>query len=84
MESYRRSTDESWGENLGAAVTLGVFYKSVMVGMEYQFTLTDARQNYGNSYQLLLGYRFCRDRKREALPCIEDPKRRKTGFAVKK
>ncbi len=84
LGSYRRSTDESWGENLGAAVTLGVFYKSVMVGMEYQFTLTDARQNYGNSYQLLLGYRFCRDRKREALPCIDDPKRRKTGFAVKK
>lgn len=84
LTSYRRTTDEDWGKNVGAAVTMGVFYHSIMVGMEYQFTLTDARQNYGDSYQLVLGYRFCRDRKKEALPCIDDPKKRKSGFAIKK
>lgn len=73
--AYRRSTDESVGDNLGVAATLGIIKGGFMVGLEYQLGLTTAQIDYGSRYQLVAAYRICRDRKGEAIPCSKDHKK---------
>ena len=73
--AYRRFTDHQFGTSLGSAITAGVFVGGFKVGVEYQLGLTNARQDFGNFYELILGYSFCRDRRRDALACPEDFKR---------
>jgi type IX secretion system PorP/SprF family membrane protein len=69
--AYRRTMDSRSGIDLGMAVTAGVIRKRFSVGLEYQFGLTSARNHYGNVYQLVCGYRFCRDKSKGALDCPE-------------
>lgn len=75
--AYRRTQEESYGKSLGFATTFGVYWNKFKIGLEYQLGLTDARSAFGNSYQLILGYRFCPDRSKNALLCPEDFKRNK-------
>jgi type IX secretion system PorP/SprF family membrane protein len=68
--SYRRSIDYDFGKNLALAPALGVNFKSISVGVEYQIGLTTAQQYYGSAYQIILGYRFCK-RPYGGIPCSE-------------
>ncbi|MFT3737505.1 MAG: PorP/SprF family type IX secretion system membrane protein [Breznakibacter sp.] len=77
--AYRRTIDESIGKSLGAAMTLGIMKNSYLVGVEYQLGLTSARADYGNYYKLIVGYRFCRDRFNDAIPCSSDKDMIKVG-----
>lgn len=67
--AYRHTMDHRIGKSLGMAVTGGVVYRNFSVGLEYQLGLTTAQIDYGSSYQLVLGYRICKDKSKGAIPC---------------
>lgn len=67
--AYRRTMDHNWGNNLGAATTLGIIKNGFKVGLEYQLGLTSAQRYFGSAYQLVVGYRFCYDRSNDAIKC---------------
>ncbi|TAJ12527.1 type IX secretion system membrane protein PorP/SprF [Marinilabiliaceae bacterium JC017] len=70
--AYRRTMDHAFGKSLGFAATFGVEFKSFNVGLEYQLGLTQAQVDYGSAYQVVFGYRFCRDKKKvRRVPCKE-------------
>lgn len=77
LVAYRHTLDHNFGKSLGLAVTGGVAYKQFSVGLEYQLGLTGAQIDYGSSYQLVLSYRFCRDKGKGAIPCSEIRRNRK-------
>lgn len=68
--NYRRSVDYNLGKSLGLGTTVGVIYKKLSMGLEYQVGLTSARSEYGNAMQLVVGYRFCK-RPYGGIPCSE-------------
>lgn len=70
--AYRRTMDHRYGNNLGVAATLGVMKNRLSAGIEYQFGLTRAQYDYGSYFKLVVGYRVCRDRSKEPLPCSKD------------
>lgn len=72
--AYRRTMDKDAGVDLASAVTMGAVYRRINLGLEYQFGLTSAQQNYGSYFQLILGYRFCRDRFKGAIECPGEKK----------
>lgn len=78
--SYRRTMDKTTGKDLATAVSMGVIYKKMNVGIEYQIGLTSARQYLGNAYQLIVGYNFCK-RPYGGIPCSE--KELKSGHKYK-
>lgn len=71
MIAYRRTMDKDWGNNLGTAATFGIIKNGFTIGLEYEFGLTLSQKEYGSSFQLIAGYRFCRDRKYDAIPCAK-------------
>jgi type IX secretion system PorP/SprF family membrane protein len=78
--AYRRSMDHKMGENLGVATTLGIIKNGFKVGLEYQFGLTMAQYDYGSAYQLIVGYRICRDRRNDPIPCSKKTDKLKVGI----
>ena len=68
--SYRRTIDFDYGKDLALAPTIGVVYKSITAGLEYQIGLTSAQKQYGSAFQLVIGYRFCK-RPYGGIPCSE-------------
>lgn len=67
--AYRRSMDHTLGKDLGLALTAGIIYKSFNLGIEHQYGLTSAQTNYGSYMKVVLGYRFCSDKSKAAIPC---------------
>ncbi len=67
--AYRHTMDHQFGKSLGMAITGGIVYRNFSVGLEYQLGLTTAQVDYGSSYQLVFGYRICRDKSKGAIPC---------------
>jgi type IX secretion system PorP/SprF family membrane protein len=67
--AYRRTMDHDYGKDLGMALTAGVLYKSFNFGIEHQYGLTSAQTNYGSYMKVVLGYRFCTDKSKAAIPC---------------
>lgn len=89
--AYRRNVDSKFGKSLGLAVTGGINYKGINVGLEHQLGLTGAQTHYGSAYLLVFGYNFCHDKKTRSLPCSErdpivnpDAKYRKKGGLFKR
>jgi hypothetical protein len=80
MAAYRRTMNEKWGIGLAVAGTAGVMIGHYRVGMEYQFGLTRAQIDFGSAYQLVVGYKFCRNRKNMAIPCSKDESKLKVGL----
>lgn len=80
LVSYRHTTEDKIGKSLGMAVTGGVVYKNFSVGLEYQFGLTKARSAYGNTYQLVVNYRICRDKSKSAIPCSIERRNKKHNY----
>lgn len=74
---YRYNSATYQGTSHAVATTLGVIYNRFKFGLEYQFGLTNARKEFGNAYQLVVGYNLCRDRKKGAIPCPDTFKRNK-------
>ncbi len=67
--SYRRTMDHRFGKSLGIAPTIGVAYKNLSIGFEYQLGTTGAQTSYGSSYQVILSYRIFRDNSKSRIPC---------------
>jgi type IX secretion system PorP/SprF family membrane protein len=82
--AYRRTMDKNWGNSLGLASAFGIIKDRISVGMEYQIGLTNAQTEFGSAYQLMVGYKFCRNRKFEAIPCSKDPDQMKVAGGKKK
>lgn len=80
--AYRRDMDNKFGKSASLITTAGVYYHQFNIGLEYQLGLTGARSDYGNYYQLVVGYRFCKKRSRGAIPCSEI-RRNKRKYASK-
>jgi hypothetical protein len=69
--AYRRTTDYNFGKDLGMATTMGIMYKRISVGMEYQYGLTSAQNHYGSSYLLVVGYSICDGNRVSRIPCVD-------------
>lgn len=78
--SYRHTTERQVGRALGMAVTGGIVYKDFSVGLEYQLGLTKARSAYGNTYQLVVSYRICKDKSKSAIPCSIERRNKKHNY----
>ncbi len=78
--AYRHVTDENVGKANGFAVTAGIVYTNFSVGLEYQLGLTTAQVNYGSSYQLIVGYRICKDKSKGAIPCSKIRQNRRYNY----
>lgn len=66
---YRYNSASLQQTSHGVAFTAGMVYRRFKLGLEYQYGLTNARYQFGDSYQLIIGYPICRERKRGAIPC---------------
>ncbi|MBI9062943.1 MAG: type IX secretion system membrane protein PorP/SprF [Marinilabiliaceae bacterium] len=86
VAAYRRNMDHQFGKSIGAAMTAGIQYKQFSMGLEYQLGLTSVRKEYGNAYQLVFGYRFCKSQTKKSIPCseIHFKKRKSASRIVKK
>ncbi len=69
LVSYRRTMDDKFGKSLGWGTTVGVNYKKISFGVEWQLGLTGAQIDYGSAYQLVLKYSICNNLKHKAIPC---------------
>lgn len=69
LVAYRRNMDHKFGKDLGLALTAGVLYKGINLGIEHQYGLTSAQTHYGSYMKLVLGYRICSDKSKAAIPC---------------
>lgn len=69
LVSYRRTMDDKFGKSLGWGTTVGVNYRRVSLGFEWQLGLTGAQIDYGSAYQLVLKYSICNNLKHHAIPC---------------
>ncbi len=78
--SYRRTMDNKLGSGLGMATSIGVNFKSVSLGVEYQFGLTGAQIEYGSAYQVVMRYTICNNLKHRAIPCSEKRKNKKSRY----
>jgi type IX secretion system PorP/SprF family membrane protein len=78
---YRHTMDHQFGKSLGMATTVGVQYSNFSVGLEYQLGLTKAQHDYGSAYQLVVGYRYCKDRSKASIPCSEKSRKQRKKAA---
>ncbi|ASB47995.1 PorP/SprF family type IX secretion system membrane protein [Alkalitalea saponilacus] len=69
--AHRRTVDHQYGKDLGIATTLGLVYRGINFGIEYQHGLTSAQTHLGSAMQLVVGYAFCRSGRPRTLPCHE-------------
>jgi len=69
--AYRRSMDYNFGKDLGMATTVGIMFKGLSVGLEYQYGLTSAQKNLGSAFLLVAGYSICSGNKVKRVPCID-------------
>lgn len=82
--AYRRTMDTDYGKDLGIAVTGGMIYKKLSLGLEYQLGTTSAQNFYGNALQLVMGFRFCKDNNTKSIPCSEAANGLDSSTIVKK
>lgn len=80
LVAYRHTMDHQLGKSLGAALTGGIVYKQFSAGLEYQLGLTTAQLDYGSNYQLVLGYRMCRNKSKGAIPCSKVFRNKKYNY----
>ncbi len=78
--SYRREMDNEVGKSIGLAATIGVNYRRISFGIEYQLGLTEAQIEYGSAYQLILKYSICNLLKHHAIPCSEARKNKRSRY----
>lgn len=71
LVGYRYNAASFQTTSHGVAFTAGMIYQKFKLGLEYQFGLTNSRQAYGDSYQLVIGYPICRQKRKGAIPCPE-------------
>lgn len=78
LVGYRHVMDKHAGKSLVLGTALGISYKRLTVGVEYQHGLTHAQQDFGYSGQVVLGYKFCKKSTSGApIPCSKANKKNK-------
>ncbi|GAF03853.1 PorP/SprF family type IX secretion system membrane protein [Saccharicrinis fermentans] len=81
LVSYRRNVDHEIGKSLGLATTIGINYKRLSVGMEYQLGLTGAQLSYGSAYKIITKYTIFNNLKHRAIPCSEIRKNKRSRYS---
>ncbi len=67
--AYRRSTDQQMGRDLSMGTTAGINFGPVTLGLEYTHGLAGTQTYYGNSFQIIAGYRILTRSNKGAIPC---------------
>lgn len=78
LVGYRHVMDKNAAKSSVLGTAIGISYKNFTVGFEYQHGLTQARQDFGYSGQVVLGYKFCKkSTKHDAIPCSKNIRKSK-------